>query len=194
MEKNNSSLNLIEQIVKCRKEKKFTQRALAYACKMPQSTLARIETGKTVPGFNTITKITDALDMELKLEQKKNKIPEIARWDGLSFCAYWKDELVTKVEVKGNIVYAVRFVVHPVKQIFYSDKMDIYQLSQIFEDRCWERNRADINEILKQLGLKYYDPLEIVKKTHGVSYNDFLWFQFEGENYCYEDMKTKRCC
>ena len=52
----------------------------------------------------------------------------------------------------------------------------------------------DINEILKQLGLKSYDPLEIVKKTHGVSYNDFLWFQFEGENYRYEDMKTKRCC
>lgn len=190
----NNVEGLIEQLIYCRKEKKFTQRALAYACNIPQSTLARIETGKTIPQIDTLMKIADVLEMELKFVQKENMIPEVRRWDGLEFSSYWKDELMAKVSVHGNSVDVTRFVLHPVKQIFFSDKMNIFQLSQIFEDRCWERDRADINNILKALGLKYFDPLEIIKKTHGVSYNDFLWFQFSGENFRYKDMKTRRCC
>ena len=45
---------------------------------------------------------------------------------------------------------------------------------------------------LKKLGLAYYDPLGIVKKTHGVSYNDFLWIQFSGEHLMWKDVAPKR--
>lgn len=172
--------------------KKISQRVLAYECNVPQSTIGRIESGKQIPQIDTIMKIANALGMELIVENKKNAIPEVRRWDGLKFSTYWKNDLVAKVSVQGVDVDVTRFVLHPVKQIFYADRLNVFQLSQIFEDRCWERGRADINEILRKLGLKYYDPLEIVKKTHGVSYNDFLWFQFMGENFRYEDMKTAR--
>lgn len=184
---------LIEKLVAYRKEKKYTQRALAYACKIPQSTLARIETGKTIPQMDTLLKLTKQLDLDLKLEEKKSPIPEVKRWDGLEFSTYWKNQLTAKVVVRGTKVDITRFILHPVKQIFWSDKMDIYQLSCIFEDRCWDRERTDINDILKSIGVRYYDPLEIVKKTHGVSYNDFLWFQFAGEKFQYEDMLSGRC-
>ena len=44
-----------------------------------------------------------------------------------------------------------------------------------------EKERPDIMEILKNIGLSEYNPYEIVKHTHGVSYNDFIWFRFPGE-------------
>lgn len=184
--------DFIGEIIEFRKAKNISQRALAYACNIPQSTIARIESGKQIPQIDTIMKIANALDLEIKVRRKANAVPEIERWNGLQFSTYWKNDLVAKVEVQGTEVDVTRFVLHPVKQIFYADRLNIFQLSQIFEDRCWEKGRADINEILRKLGLKYYDPLEIVKKTHGVSYNDFLWFQFMGENFRYEDIKMAR--
>lgn len=183
---------IIEKIIEKRKEKKMSQRMLAYRCGIPQSTLARIETGKTIPQLDTLQKILEQLDLQIDVINKASDIKAVRRWDGISFCAYWKDELISKVEVKGTVVYITRYVLHPVKQIFHRDKMDLYSLSLILESRCWERNRININDILKCLGLKLYDSLEIVKKTHGVRYDDFLWFQFEGENYTYKDMMSGR--
>ena len=66
--------------------------------------------------------------------------------------------------------------------------MDILRLSEVFRRRCWEEDRDGLDNILNKLGLTHYDPLEIVKKTHGVSYNDFLWFQFEGERLFWKDV------
>ena len=184
---------IIEKIKTARHEKNMSQRALAYACEIPQSTLARIESGKTVPQLDTLLKITDVLNLSLSLESVKSDIPAIRRWDGLRFSLYWRNELIAKVSVTNTTAEITRFVLHPAKQIFWSDKMNIVQLSEVLESRCWERNRDDIDVILKNLGLKSYDPLEIVKKTHGVSYNDSLWIQFEGEKLSYRDVMTRRC-
>lgn len=61
---------IIEKIIERRKEKNMSQRMLAYACGMPQSTLARIETGKTVPQLDTLKKILEQLDLELNVESR----------------------------------------------------------------------------------------------------------------------------
>lgn len=184
---------IIEKIKTARREKNMSQRALAYACEIPQSTLARIESGKTVPQLDTLLKLTNVLNLSLSLESVKSDIPAIRRWDGLKFSLYWKNELIAKVSVTNTTAEITRFVLHPAKQIFWADTMNIMQLSQILESRCWERNRDDIDTIINNLGLKHYDPLDIVKKTHGVSYNDSLWFQFEGENLSFKDVMSRRC-
>lgn len=38
------------------------------------------------------------------------------------------------------------------------------------ESRCVPRNRLDLKRRLDELGLKVYDPLRIVEKTHGIMY------------------------
>ena len=111
--------------------------------------------------------------------------------DNFSFEVYWKDELTAKVHVKGNAVNVSRFTDNPAKQLFAEKKMTRFQLGKIFELRCWERERADINDILEYLGLKEYNPYEIVKKTHGVSYNDYIWFRFPGENITCKDVLVR---
>lgn len=101
--------------------------------------------------------------------------------DKFTFEVYWKDEITARVYINANEVLVSRFTDNPGKQLFAQKKMTRYQLGKILELRCWEKERADIGEILRNLGLNEYNPYEIVRKTHGVSYNDFIWFRFPGE-------------
>jgi hypothetical protein len=54
---------------------------------------------------------------------------------------------------------------------------------KFLETRCVPRTRVDIDNLLKQkYNLREYSALGIVKRTHGVSMNDYIWIKFEGED------------
>lgn len=55
-------------------------------------------------------------------------------------------------------------------------------LQDWFEDRCFLRTRADKDLLLTGLGLKEYAPYNIVRKTHGVLFEDNYWARFNDEN------------
>lgn len=107
------------------------------------------------------------------------------------FEVFWKDEITARVYVREKEVLVSRYTDHPLKQLFAKNKMTRYQLNKIMELRCWERGREDIDDILKSLGLTEYNPYEIVRKTHGVSYNDFIWFRFSGEQLTSRDVLVR---
>ncbi len=111
--------------------------------------------------------------------------------DKFTFEVYWKDEITARVYVSGKDVTVSRFTDNPGKQLFANKKMTRYQLGKILELRCWEKGRLDIGEILANLGLKEYNPYEIVRKTHGVSYNDYIWFRFPGEKLTSKDVLVR---
>ncbi|MCD8218547.1 MAG: hypothetical protein LUD01_11045 [Clostridiales bacterium] len=123
---------------------------------------------------------------DLQKERAKEKIVE-----DYSFEVFWKDEITARVHVQGSRVKVSKFSDHPLKQLFASTSMTRHQLNHIFESRCWDKYRADIQDILKGLGLSEYNPREIVKKTHGVSYNDFIWFRFPGEQLTAKDVLVR---
>jgi hypothetical protein len=63
------------------------------------------------------------------------------------------------------------------------------RLLTYFEGRCFPRSRGDAEKILNSLGMSNYSPLGIVRKTHGVLFDDYVWLRFEGEeNLTYEDI------
>ena len=68
---------------------------------------------------------------------------------------------------------------------------DWYKKTLKLKLRCFDEERTDSHEKLKAMGLKEYRPLDIVRKTHGVSYNDFLWFRFPGENITAKDVLVR---
>lgn len=129
------------------------------------------------------------MNMEVSLKPKNKSVN---RWEGLEILFFWNDELVAHVKVNDNKAKVQRFTFHPVKQIFYDDEMEVFKLSNILETRCWQRDCCNIDNYLKKLDIPYYDPLAIVKKTHGVSYHDFLWFRFNGENLTWKDVAPRR--
>ena len=182
------NVSVLEQLIKQRQARKISQLKLAEMCNVTQSIICRIESGAVPPHLATVEKMAEALGLRLMAVQKS---AEANRWENLHAICYWKDEPVSEIYVRGNEVTIKRFTLHPVKQIFSRDKMDIFGLSEVFRRRCWDENRDGIEDILKKLGLSHYDPLEIVRKTHGVSYNDFIWFQFDGELLFWKDVAPR---
>ena len=47
------------------------------------------------------------------------------------------------------------------------------------EDRCIPKTRAGLQEYLETIGLGSYEPLEIIRKTHGRMAEDDLWLTVE---------------
>lgn len=182
-------MQLYEEILQKRKSMKISQRELASRCNIPQSTVGRIEAGIVTPSLQTLQKLATELGMEICLSVKN---PSKNRWDGLEILCFWENEVVAFLTVDNNRVKVQRFSNHPIKQIFHEDEMDVFKLSAILETRCWQRDCRNIDSYLNKLDILYYDPLAIVKKTHGVSYNDFLWFRFNGEALTWKDVAPRR--
>jgi ribosome-binding protein aMBF1 (putative translation factor) len=66
-EKEVARLNMIHQIKQARISKKMTQEMLAKKTDMPQSVIARIESGKRGLSFSTISRIATALGKTIVL-------------------------------------------------------------------------------------------------------------------------------
>lgn len=130
-----------------------------------------------------------SLDKMIQVYEKRKKREQIM--EDFTFEVYWKDEITARVYVKKKDVIVSRYTENPGKQLFAQKKMTRFQLGKIFEMRCWEKERADIMDILGHLGISEYNPYEIVRRTHGVSYNDFIWFRFPGENITSKDVLVR---
>ena len=108
-----------------------------------------------------------------------------------SFEVFWKNELSARVTARKGRVHVSRFIIHPIRQLFWSDSITRNQLNEALKLRCFDPNRSDAQDKLKALGLQEYNPLEIVKRTHGVSYNDYIWIRFPGEKLRAEDVLVR---
>ncbi|MFF2092707.1 hypothetical protein [Paenibacillus sp. NPDC058174] len=71
------------------------------------------------------------------------------------------------------------------KKVLVSDVLDY------FESRCLPRTRHHIDKVLQSLGLSDYVPADIVKKTHGVLYDDYVWIRFAGEELTCADVHPR---
>jgi hypothetical protein len=109
----------------------------------------------------------------------------------------WKDELVAEVSIEEShsgikkLRYIKRYTDDVGKQPFGGVRQDIERVYQFLENRWFERSRPDISELLFHLGFEEYNPWEIVKKTHGVMFEDFIWVRFEGEKITWKDVKIR---
>ena len=72
------------------------------------------------------------------------------------------------------------------------DNPNMADVGEFFESRCFPRERRNCDQLLADLGLDYYTPLGIVRKTHGRLLEDYCWIRFEGEELDYErDIKLR---
>lgn len=59
--------HIVSILIKQRTAMGLSQRELAKQCNMPQSAIARIETGKTVPKLNTLLRIMHQLNLQISV-------------------------------------------------------------------------------------------------------------------------------
>lgn len=110
-----------------------------------------------------------------------------------SFKAFYKEILLSEVFVDGKDVKVVHYSDLVIFRPFGVRESVTYQdLLEFYEDRCFPRERVNCKTVLKSIGLDYYDPELICRKTHGVQFDDFVWLQFSDEpQVCWKDIKLR---
>ena len=63
---------IIGAMVAQRHSMNLSQRDLAYLCQLPQSSIARIESGKTTPNLTTLLKIFNQLQLTIEIQPATN--------------------------------------------------------------------------------------------------------------------------
>ncbi|KSV59157.1 hypothetical protein [Acetivibrio ethanolgignens] len=104
-----------------------------------------------------------------------------------------KVNTVVTVDYNTNKVTVKNFTDDIVDTAFGLVEPTIDDLDDFFETRCFDRNRPDSKEILEALGLPYYDPEQIVRRTYGRFTDDYYWLRFDDEQVVWEDVKDIVC-
>ena len=132
---------------------------------------------------------TSQLPKESNKAQTVNYAPP--HLENFSLEVWCKNILTAMLHSEGKNLYVVSTENNPIKRLFPNMTLSRYQASEVLKMRCWDPGRPDIRELLAACGLTKYVPLDIVRKTHGVSYNDFLWIKFPGEDLRAEDVLVR---
>lgn len=109
----------------------------------------------------------------------------------LDFYVYCKNELVAHVWIGDNFtVNHESYSDHPAKNPIICKPKDANGVLRFLESRCTSRHNAGIRQILDILGIEEYDPIAIIRKTHGTMIHDFNWVRFADEPvYRWEDFE-----
>lgn len=110
-----------------------------------------------------------------------------------SFKVYMRETLVSEVFVRGTDVTFKNYIEDFIWNPFGVAKVATYEdLIEYYKERCFPEERSNCKTVLKSIGLDYYDPEMICRKTHGQQFDDFIWLQFSDEPQVqYNDIKLR---
>jgi hypothetical protein len=109
------------------------------------------------------------------------------------FSVYWREKHTADVVLSADrSTVSYKMYPHEFGEVpFEFENPSVEQMDNFIVSRCVPKGRSLIGEYLEYLGLSEYNPYEIVKKTHGVMFEDFLWFKFPGESIEWDDVKIR---
>lgn len=111
----------------------------------------------------------------------------------LDFTIYWQEEKIEHIiiDFKNRTVKYEKFVQDFIKTNFLFKEPTIEEVVEWLEDRCFPRTRFRYMKVIEALDLYAYDPIEIVKKTHGLIHEDYTWIKFKGQRIKYDKIKLR---
>jgi len=110
------------------------------------------------------------------------------------FTVYHENTAVATVFVSDNHkeVFIKKLVPDSIIQPFCGDKLDLERVYSFLKARCYEDTYIGLDEVLKNYNMLSNNPWEWNRKTHGVTWEDFFWIKFDGEDLTWEDVRWKR--
>lgn len=111
----------------------------------------------------------------------------------MKFSVMWKNEKTADVSISEDrkTVEIKKYTDDICKMPFGGNNDTIERVYNFISGRWISISRPDVMERLKDLGLSEYNPWEIIKKTHGIMWEDSLWIRFDGENIAWEDVRIR---
>ena len=109
----------------------------------------------------------------------------------------WKSECVADIEydLRSGFVKVTNYSDDLIRRPFgRNENPSSADMERFLESRCFPKNRDNCKQLLELLGMDSigYNPLAIVRKTHGRQHEDYAWLLFEGEDLDYErDIKLR---
>ena len=74
----------------------------------------------------------------------------------------------------------------------FPENITVKSISAFCESRQPPRTRVDIDRILREkYDMREYLPMQVCKKSHGITMADFLWMKFDDEDIRYEDVRVR---
>ncbi|MCD8019660.1 MAG: hypothetical protein LUF92_08815 [Clostridiales bacterium] len=107
------------------------------------------------------------------------------------FTVMFQDTEVAKVTLDKKKTIIEKYVPDSYCQPFGGPRQDRLRVYEFLESRCYENERGDLKEILEQASLTSNNPWEWVRITHGVTWEDFFWIRFPGENLKWKDVRVR---
>lgn len=113
--------------------------------------------------------------------------------DDYNFMVMYKNEEVAFVHVSADHkeVSIKKIMPDGMKQVFNGSKLDLERVYSFLKERCFEDGYTDLENVLAKVGMTSNNPWEWNRKTHGVTWEDYFWVKFEGENIVWEDVKWR---
>lgn len=113
--------------------------------------------------------------------------------DDYNFMVMYKNEDVAFVHVSADHkeVSIKKIMPDGMKQVFNGNKLDLERVYSFLKDRCFEDGYTDLENVLAKVGMISNNPWEWNRKTHGVTWEDYFWVKFEGEDIVWEDVKWR---
>lgn len=117
-------------------------------------------------------------------------VNEKIRDERYNFDVMLKDQVVASVRLsEGHFKIMINSDIPLGLQVFAMPNPNDIHVYTFLKSRCYEDGRADLKEILKEVGMERNNPFEWCKKTHGVVLGDYYWIRLENEELEWKDVK-----
>ena len=92
---------------------------------------------------------------------------------------------------KNRVIGYKKYIPDGRMQVMWGNNITTERLYNFLKSRCYEDNRADLQEILEYHGLTSNNPYEWCRLTHGVTYEDFTWIRYDDEQLEWKDVRIR---
>lgn len=99
-------------------------------------------------------------------------------------------EVATADLSKDKTLKYTKLIPDGIKQPINGD-VTFLRFYKFLKSRCYEDNRADLKSILEKAEMDWNDPYTWIKKTHGVTLDDFFWIKIGDEKTKWDDIKVR---
>lgn len=158
---------------------------------LPEKIYRDYDVEKILKSYDTLHTLSsnvavDEIREQFKVDQRNYKYIQLAKqvrenpYITMRMNYMYKEELCTTIDV--DFMHKKVYVENQTDNILHRafgvvKDPDWERFEEFLESRCFPRSRANLKEILRDIGVDSYDPLQIIEKTGGRMAEDKQWIE-----------------